>query len=346
MKKILIFYLILLCFATSYAKRFNKVQQLSSSVKTITATLDGNKYFHRNGDISIAGVRYHDLYFFWIGENVNYNNYNHIFAFSKEGKLIQTISLPKNFDSSGQLFVRNDSLLIRNDYSDYPDYHICLIDTTWTITKINKLSRLIYEDADYRVFYKAMGEWGTYLHFVEQQTNVIHTYYGKESRIIKHKDGYYLYGPYSVSYIHNPKEGIINSSNVLEVPEGNIPYSRSEELIRFKDISNNPFFFKSDSTIAAVTLVKDNILAIINDKKEAFVAEIKGKNIRQLYSIGSSFGSIYGTENFGRNISDSYSSCSFYRSKSQFGILELEDDMVTIFKVNINYFNKKKSRRH
>lgn len=346
MKKIIIFYfLIFLCFATSYAKRFNKVQQLSP-VKTITATLDGNKYFHRNGDISIAGVRYHDLYFFWIGENVNYNNYNHIFAFSKEGKLIQTISLPQNFDSSGQLFVRNDSLLIRNDFSDYPDYHICLIDTTWTITKINKLSRLIYEDADYRVFYKAMGEWGTYLHFVEQQTNVIHTYYGKESRIIKHKDGYYLYGPYSVSYIHNPKEGIINSSNVLEVPEGNIPYSNSEKIIQFKKTNEEFYFFKSDSTIAAVTLVKDNILAIINDKKEAFVAEIKGKNIRQLYSIGSSFGSIYGTENFGRNISDNYSSCSFYRSKSQFGILELEDDMVTIFKVNINYFNKKKSRRH
>lgn len=296
MKKIIIFYfLIFLCFATSYAKRFNKVQQLSP-VKTITATLDGNKYFHQNGDISIAGVRYHDLYFFWIRENVKYNNYNHIFAFSKEGKLIQTISLPKNFDSSGQLFVRNDSLLIRNDYSDYPDYHICLIDTTWTITKINKLSRLIYEDADYRVFYKAMGEWGTYLHFVEQQTNVIHTYYGKESRIIKHKDGYYLYGPYSVSYIHNPKEGIINSSNVLEVPEGNIPYSNSEKIIQFKKTNEEFYFFKSDSTIAAVTLVNDKILAIINDKKEAFVAEINGKNIRQLYSIGSSFGSIYGTE--------------------------------------------------
>lgn len=349
MKKIIIllFGLLLLCVASCDAKQKQKVSLTNSSVKTITATLDGKKYFNQKGYLTfMAGVKYHDLYFCWFKGQVDYEIYDRIFAFSKEGKLLQEISLPEKFYKYSyydQMFVRNDSLLIKSYYFDKPDYQICLKDSAWVMVKTNnELSRLIYEDADFRVYFKDMGEWGEYLHFAEQKTNVIHTYLSNAVRIIRHDDGYYLYNYYSVSRIPNPHEGKTNNNSVLDVLEGNIPHSYSESIIQFKNTSDNPLLSEYDSTIVAVTYVNRKTKAIIYSKKEAFVAEINGKNIKRLYSLGSPFGEICDPEDFGKNTSDNYSSSYFSRNRNHYGIVELEGDSVTFFKINISYPKKKK----
>lgn len=306
---------------------------------------------HHLYDIDVVGcARYHDLFFWWIRDaNIEkgHNFSNQIFVF-QNGSLIQKVRLTKEFESDpnyySNMFVRNDSLLIKGYNQGSKDYYIHLDSTLssanqeWVLEETRPISKIIYEDDDFAVHYNNRGEWGCYLCFVEKPSAVVHTYITGATKIIKKDDGYYLYSAQKIQYIANPREGAIDK---LDRREGYFPNSKPIDLFTFSLSKDKEMFYpESDSIFVMVfDMVDDKTCAVISDKKEkeTFLAAIDGKKVTKLLTIYPfAINDQYTTISFGRNTKDSFDYCVLREYKNNiYNYIEIDKNNYTNFYLKI-----------
>ena len=275
-----------ICFClASHAQSSELINDIKIQYQTFN--IDTKSITHPFTSFSIKDVvKYHGLYFCLFKEEAIdrqfFNQFSHILVIQPDDFSFSEVDIPKGvvFSDYSQMFVRNDSILIKGYYEDDKDYYItnCISreneKTCWTLKETTRLSSVVFEDDDYKIVYTNNGEWGSYMSFIDQSDDVEHIYRFGGGRIFKQPDGYYFCNNVWIGKITNPKEGIIHQrgSDYFDA------HASHPETVFCYNAVNNFFINHDKDTLLSAYFMHDNVIYMIEtDKTGSYLSKFDGQ---------------------------------------------------------------------
>lgn len=310
-------------------------------------SIDPASFTYPLTDITIqCVVKYHGFYFCLCREEPKdediYKEFYHILAIRQTDDSISHVSMPAvaRISQYSQMFVRNDSLLIKG-YYDKHDKDYCVLNhpvagdsvSHWVLQETSTLSRVVYEDRDFAVTYTDSGEWGEYLGFIDRSNLQEHLYWGS-AKVFKLSDGYYVCGRKAIGVIANPKEGILKKSDKDYYAE-----RASAPKTLFKHEHHLFDWERPDTAMAAYFMHKNTIYLFEIDPSGSYLAKLDGNRVKRIKKLARHFGYISNSP-LANNSYDGggvflYSSSSKRGSSS--GIMDINDGVVKMISVHIHH---------
>ena len=328
-----------LCMILAMCFLFSTNYALGETFRSSTSRIeiDAKQFCHPFSEVTLsAATKYHGHYIVMFYEELHdgtsFKRFLHILAISTADHSIKTIKtdIDGNFDmnSRDEMFVRNDSLLIKSYYSKGNNYCIATSGDEWHMKKIPAVSDQAYEDDTYRVNYTDFGEFGEYLSFIEKKNSVEHAFHSRGVKIFKMSDGYYMCGLYGISFISDPSEGsVINIRDMREYP-ASLPAKRYDILKgRIGKFGLGP---KIDTTYHAAFLHNGTIHLLASNRSDTYIERFDGKNVHKVWSMGRKLPSWVNTSVFDLNRQNDGALCWYNGKENHCGIVDIERDSIRI----------------
>lgn len=133
---------------------------------------------------------------------------NHLIAISLDGNNIVKVPFPSQVDGDYyfDLFTRNDTMYVRPYWTNSGCFRFDY--DNWNWEEIPYVTDVIYEDADYQVVYKNLGEWGKYSWFEDKQTHKQYLHPEISNRIVPNLGDYYFVKQGCLCRMNDPKKGM------------------------------------------------------------------------------------------------------------------------------------------
>ena len=304
--------------------------------------IDAKQFCHPLSEVALcAATKYHGHYIVMFNEQLHdgtsFEIFLHILAISTADHSIKTIKTDIDghfdMDSRDEMFVRNDSLLIKSRFDNGNNYYIETSGDEWLMKKIPAVSEQAYEDDTYRVNYTDHGEFGQYLSFIEKENQVEHAYHSKGDRVFKMPDGYYVCGRYGVSFISDPSEGsVINIRDMREYP-ASVPAQRYDILKgRRGTFGLGP---KIDTAYHAAFVHNGKIHLLASNSHDTYIERFDGKNVHKVWSMGRKLSSQVNSSIYDRNRQNDGALCWYNGTKNHCGIVDIERDSIRITRLTL-----------
>lgn len=293
------------------------------------------------GDVYLMSVaKYHNHYIALFRErfydNSTLSEFSHIIALSENNHTIQIIkSCIGRFDicEYAQMFVRNDSLLIKGYYKNDKNYCIEETDGRWMMKEVGTVGNQIYEDSIYRVDYSDFGEFGCYLSFIEKESHVEHAYSSMNTRIFRLSDGYYLCGKYGIGYIAEP-----NNGKTVKVRE-HVEYAASIPEVLYDIQKGRSLWFdpKIDTTYHAAFMHNNKIHLLASDRTTTYIETFDGNRMQKVWSLGRKLATSITSCDFGKNNQRGDALCWFNGIRDRDGFIDIHGDSICIFELRLKH---------
>jgi hypothetical protein len=293
-------------------------------------------------------VKYHGLYFCLFKEESLDRKFNvkfsHILVIQPDDFSFREVDIPEGivFSDYSQMFVRNDSILIKGYYKNEKDYYITdSISskngiTCWTLKETTPLSSVVFEDEHYKIVFTDKGEWGSYISFINMSDDVEHIYRFGGGRIFKQSDGYYFCNNVWIGKITNPQDGVIHQrgSGYLDA------HASRPETLFYLNGSNQYFINHERDTLLNAFFMHDNVIHMIEtDKDGSYLTKFDGETLIRLNKLNQRYEHI-GCSNLGffsgGNGGLFYCQTSFNNSFDKFGLIDTSNNLVKIINVITN----------
>ena len=293
-------------------------------------------------------MKYHGLYFCLFKEEPLDSHFNkkfsHILVIQPDDFSFREVDIPEGlvFSDYSQMFVRNDSILIKGYYKDEKDYFITdgisseNKKNCWTIKETIPLSSVVFEDEDYKIVFTDKGEWGSYMSFINLSDDVEHVYRLGGGRIFKQPDGYYFCNNVWIGKITNPQDGVIHQrgSGYLDA------HASHPETLFYLNGTNQYFINHDRDTLLNAYFMHDNVIHMIEtDKDGSYLSKFDGEKTIRLNKLNQRYEYI-GCSNLGYfsggNGGLFYYLPSLNNSDDKFGLIDTSNNLVKIINVITN----------
>ncbi|MBQ4445409.1 MAG: hypothetical protein II910_04055 [Prevotella sp.] len=259
-----------------------------------TFNIDTKAITHPFTTLSIKDVvKHHGLYFcLFIEQPIDYDfskEYSHILVVRPGDFSFNEVDIPDSivFSNYSQLFVRNDSILIKGYYSDERDY--CITDcklgendkARWTLKEVQPVSTEVYKDNDYKINFTNRGEWGRYMTFVDLSDDAEYIYYGC-GRVFKRTDGYYFCHDQGIDKVVNPKNGIKHKPGNDFSSDASFPEAVLTPEIQLR----GPFIVFGEDTLWNAYFIHNNMIHMIQtDRDGSYLSKFDGEKAVRLKKL-------------------------------------------------------------
>ena len=292
------------------------------------------------GDVNLMSVaKYHNHYIVLFRERFydhsTISEFSHIIAISENNHHIQIVkSNIGRFDISdhAKMFVRNDSLLIKGYYKNDKNFCIEEADGKWMMNEVQAVGNQIYEDSIYRVDFSDFGEFGSYLSFIEKESQIEHAYSCIGTRIFRLSDGYYLCGNYGIGYIADPNKG-----KTVKVRECNM-YTVSVPEVLYDIQKGRSLWFNPIDTIYHAAFMHNNKIHLLaSDRKTTYIEVFDGNRTQKVWSLGTKLATSITSCVFGKNNQREGALCWFNGINDREGFVDIHGDSISIFELRLKH---------
>lgn len=333
---------------------FNLITHVKSSelvddiqIKYQTFNIDTKSITHPFTSFSIKDVvKYHGLYFCLFKEepfDIYFSKkISHILVIQPDDFSFSKVDIPENivFSDYSQMFVRNDSILIKGYYENEKDFYIkdsiCNEKVCWILKETTPLSSVVFEDDDYKIVFTNKGEWGRYMSFINLSDDIEHIYRFDGGRIFKQSDGYYLCNNGWIGKITNPEDGVIHKpgSDYLDA------YASYPETVYYKKRFDDFFINHDEDTLLNAYFMHDNMIYMIEtDKNGSYLSKFDGQKIVRLNKLNQRYKYI-GCSNLGEfsGGNGGLFYCRPFQNNydEKFGLIDIDNNIVKIINVITN----------
>ncbi len=344
---VFIHFFIAMCFnLVSHAQSLKQKDDIQIQYHTVN--IDTKSVTHPFTSLYINDVvKYHGLYFCLFREkplDEHFSNqFSHILVIHPEDFSFSEVDIPDSvvFSNYSQMFVRNDSILIKGYYRDEKDYYITNSISSekekacWVLKETSPVSSVVFKDEDYKIVFTDMGEWGHYMSFIDLSDDVEHLYRIGGGRIFRQPDGFYFCNNKWIGEIANPKDGVIHE-------RGSGYYdayaSLPDTLFRFEGFDKY-FTSHDEDTLLNAYFMHDNVIHMIEtDQKGSYLSKFAEGKIVRLNNLNQRYEHI-GCSNLGA-ISGGNGGL-FYCLPSlnchdTFGLIDIDSNLIKIINVVTN----------
>ncbi len=301
-------------------------------------------------------VKYHEYYFCIFEEDLIYSvgaPKNRLLVISEDGNNIKEVDLPADFlyGDYGDIFVRNDKLFLKPYLPEKKrSYYFDMAEWEWVPIKM--VSNIIYEDKQYRVAVKEMGEWGDYTWFIERSPICGNEYIMAEnlSRIIKKDSTYYFIRGGKIDTLVSLKgkaQLCKPGQKHKAVARRNYKYlyrlGSSMDSLNTSPIPTLYHFFgiedknwwKSeklyDTLCINAFLSNGNIYYLLNTENKTYIAQLKGGKMCEKFNFGHRYEFFRVYDNYrGKNFARNQCFEQFEENVNSYGVLEIKDSLIHI----------------
>lgn len=324
--------------ASTSHQSFALTEQFSVSKSLIEIETDS--FCKPLGDVYLMSVaKYHNHYIVLLRErfydNSTISEFSHIIAISENNHSLQIVKSDiGRFDISdhAQMFVRNDSLLIKGYYKNDKNYCIEETDGKWMTNEVRAVGNQIYEDSIYRVNYSDFGEFGSYLSFIEKESQIEHAYSCIGTRIFRLSDGYYLCGNYGIGYIADPNNGKTVKVRELDMYTVSVP-----EVLYDIQKGRSLLFNPIDTTYHAAFMRNNKIHLLASDRTTTYIEMFDGNSTQKVWSLGTKLATSITSCVFSKNNQREGALCWYNGLSNREGFVDIHGDSISIFELRLKH---------
>lgn len=297
----------------------------------------------------VSSLRIKNDYYSIFDENELYymvHSHKYLVKFDKNGNLLFVVQLPEELSKSYYLdFFESDEKLYVQD-QDNSRYVFDFVTNKFLET--SKGNDLVYENTNYKVFYKNFGEWGEATWFINKDKSEYFT--SKNGKNVNFLNGrFYLTNVNSIWEIENPQK--LNKCepdqyyNIIDSQEFGMftsyDYDKGTKLI-YKDkveYSSYDPLTPIDSlkhTFLTSVVTSGKLFQITQLKDKTAITRINNGNIEVINKFDEKY-NFFSWHNQFRNTKNSNKFLKFRNGYNSFGFFEVEKEDVNVTKVRFEY---------
>ncbi len=259
---------------------------------------------------------------------------------TEDGKIEHNIEIPQQISNSigFGLFIRNDSILIKND-RDHETFYFDTRYLQWI--KVKEADDLIFEDEDFYVTSMDFGEWGNTVWFRDKKTGKEYELGSNSKNVNKINNTYYLTSDDKIIKINDPLKLKSSDLNYYyeTVEKSDSFYNGSESLIGSELIfkkQTQEYEWLTQKFYITTSFISDNQLYhLCVDSNLLYIGKVDNGIMKPLRIIGNDL-IVYSWHHSlnGKIQKENRQTLVFVtKNENYFGIIELIDD-----KIYIHYF--------
>ncbi|OCK52184.1 hypothetical protein BA768_13745 [Chryseobacterium sp. CBo1] len=297
----------------------------------------------------ISSLKFKNEYYSIFQESELYylgHSQNYLVKFDNNGNILLVIKLPEKLSNSYlDFFELNDKLYVQDQ--DNSRYVFDFVMNKFLET--SKGNDLVYENTNYKVFYKSFGEWGEATWFINKKDKSEY-FTSKDGKDVNFLNGkFYITNLSSIWEIENPRKldkcepdqyyDVINNKKFGMFTS----YDNDKGInLIFKDTvvydSYDPGTPVGSLNYAFVTsfVTNDKLFQITQLKDKTAITRINNGNVEVVYKFDEKY-NFFSWRNQFRNTENSNKFLKFRNGYNSFGFFEAEREDVNITKVQFEY---------
>ncbi|SHG51368.1 hypothetical protein [Chryseobacterium vrystaatense] len=330
---------------------FLNVRGQTFNIKENVIQINTNNIFRPASKIEMVNsLKFKNEYYSIFEEKQMYDfghTQKYLVKYDLSGKVLFAEKLPKELSSGYYLdfFVSDNNIYIQLQKNE----RYILDFKTNKFTKTTKGIDLVYDDSNYKVFYKDFGEWGQATWFINKKdkSEYFTSLNGQDINYFAGK--FYVTNTSSIWEIQNPKDlskckpnqyydqinkhefGIFDSYN----------YTKGIKAIYKDSIKRDPSDFRESVDYLKYNFITsfvahDHLYQITQLKDKTVISDINKNKVNIVYQFNEKY-RFFSWYNQFRNTDNSYKFLRFKNGYNSFGFFETDHNNIDITKVHYKY---------
>lgn len=279
-------------------------------------------------------------YFLTDNDTYNTNSDHYFYILDKSGSIESTIAVPEELQTFYyDLYVKNDTIFT-TEYYNQNTFFLDEKSGKWIETK--KGIDLFYEDEEYEVYSLDFGEWGSATWFKDRKTNTQYEFAGFGPIINKLNNSYFITLENKIIEIRDPK--LLEESNDIyeynkttrdyNFREGRYSLKGTKTLYEYESHS----FIEPKFSFTTSFISNDKLFNIYKDSISTKIGIIENGELNPVYEFKEKITPIRWYYDWRQPIQNNkYQTFQFYIDNNNYGIVEIQDNSLTVTTFKNNY---------